>query len=294
MTEYLFPASVAEALALLSRDPGQARVIAGGTDLVPALAERRHAPQLLVDITRIPELRRIEVGEHCVQVGAAITFAEIREHPYLRDRVPALAEAAGSVGALPIQTAATWAGNLVQGMPAADGAVAAVALEADVQVVDAHGASWLPVESMFLGPGQSTVDPTRQIVTRVRFPIPAGPWGTAWRRVGRRPSLVLPTLNCAVKVELQGDRIGRAAVALGPVAPRPFRAGQTEAFLAGKPLTPDSFEVAGRIAVGESDPRSSEMRASREYRLAVIPVLVREALAMACMRAGSPVVAPSI
>ena len=286
MTEYLIPTTVEEALNLLDRNPGQALIIAGGTDVLPDLRKGRRAPQLLVDITQIPELKRIQVGEGLVKVGGATTFAEIKDHPYLIRRVPALAEAAASVGALAIQTAATWAGNLVQAMPAADGAVVALALEAEAQVVDTEGMNWRPVESLFLGPGRSTIDSTRQIVTCIRFPIPTGPWGTAWRRIGRRPSLVLPILNCAVKVELEGDRIGRTTVALGPVAPRPFRAVETEVFLAGKPMTPGVFEEAGQIAQGESNPRSSVMRASREYRLAVIPILVSDALATACQRAG--------
>jgi CO/xanthine dehydrogenase FAD-binding subunit len=287
MTEYLIPRSVEEALSLLDQSSGQALIIAGGTDVLPDLRQGRRTPEVLVDITRIPGLKGVQVGESHVEVGAATTFAEIKDHPFLKQQVPALAEAARSVGALAIQTAATWAGNLVQAMPAADGAVVALALEAEVQVVDAEGAAWRPVESLFLGPGESVIDPTRQIVTCIRFPIPAGRWGTAWRRIGRRPSLVLPILNCAVKVELRGDRVERAAVALGPVAPRPFRAAGTEAFLVGKPITPGLFEEAGEIAQGESNPRSSVMRASREYRLAVIPILVSEALATACRRAGA-------
>lgn len=286
MTEYLTPSTVEEALGLLEARAGQALVIAGGTDVLPDLRRGRRAPQLLVDVTRIPELNSIQVGETYVQVGAATTFAEIKEHPFLNERVPALAEAARSVGALAIQTAATWAGNLVQAMPAADGAVVALALEAKARVLDAAGATWQPVESLFLGPGKSAIDPTRQIVTCIRFPIPAGAWGTAWRRIGRRPSLVLPILNCAVKIELQRDRIGRAAVALGPVAPRPFRAVETEAFLAGKLITAGLFKEAGQIAREESNPRGSIMRASREYRLEVIPVLVSDALTVACRRAG--------
>jgi CO/xanthine dehydrogenase FAD-binding subunit len=286
MTQYLIPRTLEEALGLLDRGAGQALIIAGGTDLLPDLRQGRRAPQLLVDITRIPELKGVQVGEGYVKVGGATTFAEIKDHPLLNQQVPALAEAARSVGALAIQTAATWAGNLVQAMPAADGAVVALALETEVQVADAGGTTWHPVESLFLGPGRSAIDPTRQIVTCIRFPLPAGPWGTAWRRIGRRPSLVLPILNCAVKVELWGGRIGRAVVALGPVAPRPFRAAGTEAFLAGKPITPGLLEQAGRIAQGGSNPRSSEMRASREYRLAVIPILVSEALAKACQRAA--------
>lgn len=289
MTEYIFAKTVEEALHLLDQEPGQALVIAGGTDVLPDLEKGRRAPQRLVDITRIPELTGIDIGEDSVQLGGATTFAEIKDHPSIREQAPALAEAAQSVGALAIQTAATWAGNLVQAMPAADGAVVALALEAEALVVDAQGEAWRPIESLFLGPGKSAVDPTRQIITRIRFPIPAGPWGTAWKRLGRRPSLVLPILNCAVKVELQGDQIGRAAIALGPVAPRPFRAAQTEAFLAGKAPTHQLFEEAGQIGRRESNPRSSVMRASRDYRLDIIPVLISDALAVACQRAGSMV-----
>ncbi len=183
-----------------------------------------------------------------------------------------------------IQTAATWAGNIVQAMPAADGAIVAIALEADARVVDGEGAGWRPVESLFRGPGQSVIDSTSQILTGLRFPIPRTRWGTAWGRVGRRESLVLPILNCADRLFF-GRRIQHATIALGPVGPRPFRARQAEAFLLGQSPTADVLEQAGRIARDESNPRSSIMRASREYRLALIPSLVYNALGTAAERA---------
>jgi len=206
--------------------------------------------------------------------------------------VHALVDAARSVGAVAIQNAATWVGNIVQAMPAADGAIVAIALEAEARVVDRHGAIWQPVESLFEGPGVSNVDPSRQVVTHVRFPRHRSPWGTAWARVGRRPSLVLPILNCAAKLCLDPDgvRVTRACMALGPVAPRPFRAREAEAFLIGESADVEVFAQAARIAQGEADPRSSLMRASREYRLAVIPSLVSDVLsaaAVAAKRAGS-------
>jgi CO/xanthine dehydrogenase FAD-binding subunit len=285
MTEYLVPATVQEAAHMLAAHGGEALVLAGGTDVLPDVRRRKRDPRCLVDITRIPELARIEVTDRYVQVGAAITFATLKENDTLRRHVPALVEAAGSVGAIAIQTAATWVGNIVQAMPAADGAIVAIALDAEARILDDQGAVWRPVHTLFEGPGRSVVDSTRQIITHLRFPIPETAWGTAWRRIGRRPSLVLPILNCAVKLVLRDECIEQAAVALGPVAPTPFRAVETERLLTGKVLSADVLEKAAQIAVTEAHPRSSVMRASREYRLAVLPVMVGEALTLAAQRA---------
>ena len=284
VTEYLFPSSVEKALELLREHRGEARIIAGGTDLMVELGDGKPTPRCLVDITRIPGLDQIEVTEDSVRVGAAVTFSALKVFPFLQHHVHALVDAAGSVGAIGIQTAATWAGNIVQAMPAADGAIVAIALEAEARVVDGDGARWRPVESLFRGPGQSVIDSTSQILTDLRFPIPHTRWGTAWGRVGRRESLVLPILNCAVRLFV-GSRIQHATIALGPVAPCPFRARQAEAFLLGQSPTVDVLEQAGRIARDESNPRSSIMRASREYRLALIPSLVYNALETAAERA---------
>ena len=287
MTEYLVPDTVEEALHLLEVHAGQAMIIAGGTDLLPDLRKGKYAPGCLVDVTRIPELTEIWVGDGYATVGAAVTFAMLREHPYLQQHVHALVEAAASVGAAPIQAAATWGGNLVQAMPAADGAIIAITLHAELRVVDRDGVRWIPVSDTFAGPGRSHVDPTWQLITTIRFPIPATPWGTAWRRAGRRPSLILPTLNCGVKLVLDADgrRIIDAAIGMGPVVSCPHRASEAEAYLIGR--TPDqaTFAEAARLAEHGADPRSSIHRASREYRLAILPALVEEALGVAAVRA---------
>ncbi len=237
-----------------------------------------------------------------------MTFTSLREHAFLKQHVHALVEAAASVGGPPIQNVATWAGNIVQAMPAADGAVVAVALDAEVQIVDEDGARWRPVESLFEGPGISAVDPTRQLITAIRF-SPSGSgrsssasearprWGTAWRRVGRRPALALPILNCAVavcleerltdrsKLSREGPGIRRVAIALGPVGPRPERMREAESFLTGRLPTEETIARAAELATCEARPRSSTFRASREYRLEIIPVLVTEALNAALARA---------
>lgn len=281
MTEYLAPTSVAEALDILAAHHGAARVLAGGTDLFPDIQRGRARPCCLVDITHIPGMAAVEVHPDRVEVGAGVTFATLRRHPYIASHVHALARAAASVGTTDIQNVATWAGNLVQAMPAADGAIVALALEVEVLVADRSGARWLPVSSLFAGPGRTTLDPTSQILTRLRFPIPARRWGTGWRRIGRRDSLVLPVLNCAAKLEFDAQRIARASIAVGPAAPVPFRAARAEAFLTGSEPGAAVFAEAARLVREEASPRSNPLRASREYRLAVIPALVEDALALA-------------
>lgn len=287
MTTYLVPTSVDEAIRLLDAHHGDALIVAGGTDVMPDIRRGRRAPACLVDITRIPALTEIRISDDYVEVGGAVTFAMLREHPYLQQHVHVLVEAAGSVGAAPIQSAATWAGNLVQAMPAADGAISALALDAELHVLETTGTRWLPVAETFLGPGRSAIDSTRQLIAAVRFPAPVTPWGTAWRRAGRRPSLILPTLNCAVKLALDEDRvrIADAAIALGPVAATPLRAIAAEALLIGRMPTSEAFTEAARLAQSAADPRSSIHRASRAYRLAILPALVADALATAAQRA---------
>ena len=284
MTEYVYPASVEETVQILAKYNDSALVIAGGTDVMPDLREGKISPRCLVDITRIPGLDTIEISDSFVTVGAAVTFADLQKNLFLRQHVHALVEAAGCVGAASIQNAATWVGNIMQAMPAADGAVVALALEAEARVVDSQGARWQPVDSSFQGPGVSTIDSSRQVVSHLRFPRPNIRTGTAWRRVGRRPALVLPILNCAVKLEItpQGNR---ATLALGPVAPRPQRMRKAEALLNENPLTDEIIRQAANLAQEEANPRDSVMRASREYRLQLIPTLVSEALHQAARRA---------
>jgi carbon-monoxide dehydrogenase medium subunit len=289
MIDYRTPTSIEEAAFLLDQFQGQARIVAGGTDVLPDIHKGKLHPNCLIDITRIPGLDQIEVTDTHVIVGAAVTFAQIKAHPFLTENVRALTDAARSVGALAIQSAATWVGNIVQSMPAADGAIIGIALEAEAQVISAQGSDWRPVEELFGGPGISTIDSTCQFIPYVRFPRHTDRWGTAWQRIGRRQSLVLPILNCAVKVCLEPEaaRITHAAIALGPVAPSPTRARGAEARLVGQTPSPELFAQAAEIARREAQPRSSVMRASREYRLSVVPELVKTALDIAGQRARS-------
>jgi CO/xanthine dehydrogenase FAD-binding subunit len=294
---YEMPSSVDEALAILARYDGQAQIIAGGTDLMVELQECERTLQCLVDVTRIPGLDRIEEEGDWIVLGANVTFRQIKDSPLLRQQARVLCEAAASVGALQIQTVATLAGNVVSALPAADGSVALVALDAEARVAAERGQQWRPVAELFLGPGKSAIDPARQMLTAIRIPVAGARQGSAWERIGRRRALVLPILNCAVSVALggdagQGDRptLGWARIGLGPVAPVPFRARETEAYLAGRPTGEETYAKAAEIAASEAHPRSSLLRASKEYRGEVLKVLVRRGLARAVEQARERIV----
>jgi len=293
MTRYYSPLSPSEAVDILQEAAGRGRIIGGGTDLLPEIRTGKTAPETLVDISSIPELNQIEIETNQITIGAGVNFSAIKNHPRLQELVPMLTAAAGSIGAGAIQHTATWGGNLIQAMPAADGAIAALALEAKLRILDTNGERWEPVEKTFLGPGQSSLDPSRELLTAIRFSYPEGGWwGTAWKRIGRRSALILPILNCAVKLiprqEKNEIRIAQAVIAIGPAGKVPFRARTAEQSLQNIPLDEKYFQQAGIISREESQPRGNPLRASREYRLEIIPGLVCGALKEAAMQIQTP------
>jgi len=287
--EYLFPFSVEEALAALAEREGRARLVAGATDLIIELTEGRRSADCLVDITRIPELDEIRLEDGMIFLGANVTHRQASESPLIRERAAVLAQACQAVGSLQIRNVGTLGGNVVNAMPAADGTTALLTLEAEAEIADGVGRKWVPLADLFVGPGVSRVDSTREMLTAFRFQALGQRQGAALERIARRRALALPILICGVVVTLSedGETFESARIALGPVAPVPFRASQAEESLRGAPVSLEAMAGAGEIAMRESHPRSSLLRASREYREEVIKVLVRRGLERAVQRAIS-------
>lgn len=288
--EYLFPASVEEAVAMLAQWDGRARLIAGGTDLVLEFNEGKREADCLVDVTRIPELKEITQQGDTITVGAAVTFRQLDDSLLIRQRATVLAEAAHTVGSLQIRNVATLGGNVVSALPAADGSLGLRALGAEAQIADIQGRKWMPLEELFVSPGQSKVDATCQVLTALRFKALGSRESSAYERLARRPALALPILACGVAVGLSED--GRtfqwARISLGPVAPVCFCARCTEEFLSGAEVSPETMVRAGEIALSESNPRTSLLRACREYRQEMIKVLVRRGLERAVAKCQTP------
>jgi carbon-monoxide dehydrogenase medium subunit len=294
-SEYHLPLSVDEAVGLLARYDGRARVVAGGTDLILDLQQgNEHPVAALVDVTRIVGLKEIREENGFITIGAGVTHNQIVESALLQHKATALVEASYVVGGPQVRNVATIGGNVAHALPAADGTTALNALDAEVEVASFSGRRWIPFTALFLGPGKSLVDSTRDVLVALRFKATQNDEASAFSRIMRPQGVALPMMNFSAKVRLLGDRIEEVALAVAPVAPTPFRCKQTEAFITGKPATAESGEAAVAVLLSECKPRTSPHRATAEYRKEVLPVLLRRTLSKAIERAKTGEVVPEI
>ena len=156
---YHLSRSVEDALQALAGAQGSVRLVAGGTDLLLDLQQGRHPPvDLLVDITNIPEMSRVELRPDGLYVGAALPLNHLTSSPLLQQHAPALVEACGLIGGPQVRNTATLGGNVAHALPAGDGTIAALALDAQVEIASRAGRRIVPMESLFLGPGRSALD----------------------------------------------------------------------------------------------------------------------------------------
>ncbi len=283
--KYLFPATVQEALEMLTAHPGESQIIAGGTDLVLQNKRGQCPATVIVDITRIPGLDFIVERDGFIAIGCQATHAQVARSPLVRKKAEVLALACGSVGGPATRNVGTLVGNVVNALPAADGAVALFALDAEVEVADASGRHWMPIAELYVGVGQCVLDPCAQMVTTIRFrPLERGQ-ASAYQRLANRKALALPTLAVGTVVGVRDGVCDAVRISVGPVAPTPFRAREAEAALMGQPLTTEAIAHAAELAEQAAQPRDSLLRGSRDYRQAMVGVLVRRALTEAVAKA---------
>lgn len=283
---YFQPKTIREALELLNRYDGQARILAGGTDLIIDLKAQRKTAKALVDISQIPHLDEIRVVQENVALGTLVTHTQAFRSDVIRRWAPALSEACSVIGSPQIRNMGTLVGNIVNAMPAADAASALIVLEATAKVISCNSQErTVPVEQLYAGPGNSVVDSTREIVTELTFPITGNESGSSFQRLSRRKALALPILNAAVSVVLDKDRrvFQKVRVVVGPVSPLPFRSKKAETLLMGFPVSKTRIEAAALAASEEAAPRTS-IRGGQEYRKEMVRVLVERGLYQALKR----------
>lgn len=296
---YHLPTTVDDALALLAQYEGRARVIAGGTDLLVDTQADYHEGQrpffdALIDVTKIAGANEIRERDGFIEIGCGVTHTQIVNSKLIQQFATALAEASFVVGGPQVRNVATLCGNVAHALPAADGTVALMALEAQAQVASRQSPvtsnQWKPLAEIFIGPGKSAVDSTREMIAAIRFRPCSENEASAFARVMRPQGVALPILGMATRVKIENRKskieIQEIAISAGPVAPIPFRAKQTEEFLRGKILDDEILKQAAQILLSETSPRTSAHRATKEYRVELLPTLLEQTLRKAVERAS--------
>jgi CO/xanthine dehydrogenase FAD-binding subunit len=277
---YERPATLAEALAILASNGTAARPLAGGTDLIIRLRDGTVRPSVVVDVKRIPELRPA-IGEASgrLTIRATTVMTDIAADARVQRHFVALAEAALVVGSVQIRNRATLGGNICNASPAADTATPLLAYGADVVVVGADGTRTIPIDAFFVRSGQTALG-EGELVSAIELPIPADPTGAVHLRRTRRRGhdLASVTMTCVI------DGAGVTRIAYGSVGPRPVVFVDETGVLAD-PGAGDEAKASvleGIFAGAKPSPRS--MRSSPEYRLEMLRVLGRRAVATALER----------
>ena len=280
-TEYVVPLSVGEAVEALSESP-EARVIAGGTDLMVGMREGHVRPTRLVDITRIQELSGISTQNGSLRIGAATKIDEILHHPTVRSEYPALVDAGQLLGGWQIQNMATLAGNLCNASPAAEMSGPLLVLDAEVEVMGPSGERRIPLDEFWTGPGKTVLEPA-EILTTIVIPGKVSGRLSAYQRVDIRHSVDIALVSSAVGVKLSEGKVQLARIALGAVAPTVIRVTEAEAYLQGRTLSEEVLDKVEDLAEAAAVP-ISDVRASAEYRSAMAGVLARRVLLLAAER----------
>lgn len=280
--DYIQAASIAEATKALSRR--NARVLAGGTDMLVRMKGRVWTPDVVVDITRIPRLNEITRSKTGLRLGAAVTMRQVELSEDVWDVAAAVAEGASVVGSLQIRNLATVAGNVCNAAPSADTAPGLIALNAGVSIAGPKGKRSMKIEKFILGPGKNDLK-KGEFVTGITVPMPAKGSGSAYVRHTIREAMDIAVVGVGASVTFgSGDVCDDVRIVLGAVAPVPMRAVEAEAMLKGQKLTSKAIVEAAEVAAGEAKP-ITDVRSSAEFRRELVNVLTRRMVTAARDRA---------
>ncbi len=282
---YVCAASIDEALQALEDGPGPAYLIAGGTDLLLDLDQGRHpSAHTLVDINSIEALKRIEQRRDHLFVGAAAPVSRVTEDPLVLHHAPALAEACGLIGGPQVRNVATLGGNVAHALPAADGTIALMALDAVAELACRTGTRRVPLRDLFMGPGKSALKPSEELIVGFELPLGTESSASCFRRIMRPQGVALPILNVAVWLQRSGQFIADASIVVGPGGPVPWRAVAAEQILRGQPPSTETIETGLEAVLSQVGFRSSPRRASAEYRRHLVGDLFRDTVMCAWKR----------
>lgn len=281
--DYVAPATVDEAVAVLAEHGDEAKVIAGGQSLMPLLAFRLARPSVLVDLNRVPDLDRLELDEGRLRIGAMARQHRLERLPGLRERCPMVAEAVGLIGHVAIRNRGTVGGSLAHADPAAEWTALALALDAELELRGPAGTRTVAASDFFVTFFTTALQPD-EVLTEIRLDLPNSRSGSTFVELARRHG-DFALAGVAALVSLDGaGAIADARVALIGVGDRAIRARAAEQVLRGERPTDELYAEAAEAVDGEIRP-GSDIHASERYRRHIAGVLTRRALRTATERA---------
>jgi carbon-monoxide dehydrogenase medium subunit len=283
--DYAAARSVDEAVSLLARQGDQARVLAGGTDIIVQVREGRRKVAMLVDIKGIPETNQLSYdATQGLTIGAAVPCYKIYERQDIAAAYPGLIDAVSLVGGIQIQGRATLGGNLCNASPAADTTPALIVHNAICVIAGPNGRREIAVEQFCTGPGRTALE-TGEFLVSLRMPPPEANFGAHYLRFIPRNEMDIAVVGAGASVVLnrQHTSFVSARVALGAVAPTPLLVETAAAALIGKPVSDETIQQAAGAAQAAARP-IDDMRGTVQYRRHLAGVLTRRALRGAIQR----------
>jgi len=274
--QYCFPVDVAEAYRLKQQYGEQARYIAGGTDLLLLIERENNHPHLLIDLTRIPALHRLEVSNGRVLIGSAVTYSRLLSFEPILSGVSFLAKAIRTIGGVQIRNIATLAGNLINASPAGDTLPPLYCLEAEIGIDGPLGQRCLPIREFVLGVRKTALHPS-ELVTQMSFDLPGPGWYGSFEKLGLRRAMAIAVASVSLLLKVEERKITQARIALGAVAPTVIRVPEAESCLSMQSLDDQTIEEAAHLSTATCTP-IDDVRASSRYRREAVHGLVRRGL----------------
>jgi carbon-monoxide dehydrogenase medium subunit len=277
--EYVAPRTLDEACFLLAEHPKEALVLAGGTDLLVKMKQRRIVPRYLVNLKVIPGMDYITYDENDgLRIGALATIQSLKNSVTVKRHCKILAQAAGVESSVQIRNVATLGGNIANASPAADAPLALIVLGASVVVARPGAQREVLLENFFIGPGKTVLE-TGEIIREIYVPsLPPRTGGAYLKHAVRQTDIAI--VSAAVVLTLADDLCNGIKIGLGSVAPTAFRARKAEELLKGKKITEELADSAAEVAAEESHP-IDDIRGYAEYRAKMVLAIAKRAIMQA-------------
>jgi probable selenate reductase FAD-binding subunit len=277
---YFSPRTLKEAISILEELHGNAKILAGGTDLLPMMKLHRVTPQNVISLRNVVGLGHIRETNLTLKIGALRTISEMQQSDLVRERYTSLYEATKTFGTPQIRNMASIGGNICRSSPSADMVPPLITLDSRVNLVGPNGEREVLLEEFFTGPGENALN--GEILKEIIVPSPPARCGMAFRKV-MRASADLAKVNCAVKI-VSRDRIcDDVRIAIGGVADTPIRARRTEEIIRGREVNKDVINEAALAVTKEIAP-ITDVRSTAQYRAHITSVLVSNLTALAFHR----------